>query len=339
MTADVWRNTMPQSSSANRRAASRRKRQPRQRASVASYVSCALSANTKRAYRSDLAQFRAWGGQIPCSAHLLARYLADSADSLKVSTLSRQLAAIAHAHNAKALPSPCQTPLVKSTLRGIRRTQGCNQKQALPITPSMLRLITRPNKGFSKTQNVRDRALLLTGFAGGFRRSELASLVLGDVAFKREGVVLRLRGGKTDQFARGRDVAIPYANRSSQCAVTALKRWLELLKPTALLLASRSGSLPDVPLFTAIDRHGHVRGALHAASIGWILTRRMLAAGIESAGFSAHSLRAGLVTSAAKAGVPVWSIQRQTGHRSLRTVQRYIRNLGEFECNAVTDVL
>jgi integrase len=330
---------MSQISNSSRRSAIRAKPTTASRPTVLRYVDCALSANTKRAYKADLARFRAWGGQIPCSVHLLARYLADSADSLKASTLSRQLAAIAHAHNAKSLPSPCQSSLVKSTLRGIRRAHGCAQKQALPITPSMLRLITRPRSEFSKLQNIRDRALLLVGFAGGFRRSELVSLRLGDVAFKGEGVVLRVRGGKTDPFARGRDVAIPYANKSSECAVTALKRWLELLKPTALLSASRTGSLRDIALFSGVDRHGNLRGALHAASIGWILTRRMHAAGIQSAGFSAHSLRAGLVTSAARAGVPLWSIQRQTGHRSMQTVQRYIRNIGEFECNAMTDVL
>jgi integrase len=305
---------------------------------VKSYVDCSLSPNTKLAYACDLAKFRAWGGTIPCTPRLLARYLAANAASLRPSTLARRVAAIAHAHNAKQLNSPTSSPLVKSTLRGIRRAHGCHQKQALPLTLSMMRRLARPDRALGKLRDARDRALLLLGFAGGFRRSELASLRLGDLHFTRKGVVLRLRSAKTDPYAKGRDVAIPYASSSSVCPVAAQTRWLNLLRPHVQNL-NQSGCITNVPLIASIDRNNHVRNGLSAASIGWLLARRMEAAGIPATGYSAHSLRAGLITSAARAGVPIWSIQRQTGHRSPATVQRYIRNLDAFECNATDRLL
>ncbi len=309
----------------------------RQALNVKAYVACSLSLNTKKAYDADLARFKAWGGSIPSTPQTLARFLAEGAATHKPSTLTRQVAAIAHAHNTKGLPSPTSSPLVKSTLRGIRRTHGCRQKQAQPLTPRMLHRLVKSNPSYSKLQNARDRALLLLGFAGGFRRSELSSLRLGDIALTRRGVVVRLRSTKTDQFGKGREVAVPYT-RNAHCPVQALKRWLRL-QQSQLDQLRAALSPTDIPLFASIDRHGHIRPGLSPASIGWILIRRMQAAGMQTAGFSAHSLRAGLVTSAAKAGVPIWAIQRQTGHRSDLTVQRYIRNLGAFECNAASGLL
>lgn len=305
--------------------------------SVRSYVASSLSMNTAKAYASDLAKFKAWGGVIPSTPKLLARYIAHGAASLKPSTLTRQLAAIANAHNAKGLHSPTSSPLVRSTLRGIRRTLGCRQKQALPVTPAMVHRIAKADPHHSQLQNARDRALLLLGFAGGFRRSELCALRLGDVSIARRGAVVQLRGSKTDPFAKGRNVAIPYSV-TSYCPVEALKRWIKLQR--RLLEASSSDESPDeFPLFSGIDKHGHLRRGLNAASIGSILLRRMRACGLDTAGYSSHSLRAGLVTSAAKAGVPIWAIRRQTGHRSDLTVQRYIRNLRPFESNAAAGLL
>jgi integrase len=255
------------------------------------------------------------------------------ATSLKPSTLSRQLAAISHAHTANGLASPTKAALVRSTMRGIKRTHGSKQKQAKPISISMLHKVVNRLPALCRLRNSRDRALLLLGFAGGFRRSELASLRMGDITLTRQGALVRLRSAKTDQLGKGRDVAIPYA-KSSACPVKALKEWIKAMH-------AQTTCCRDVnpPLFTSIDRHGHIRSGLNAASIGWILLRRMRAAGLDTAGFSAHSLRAGLVTSAAKAGVPTWAIQQQTGHRSEEMVKRYIRDLDAFACNATAGLL
>ena len=306
----------------------------RRTGAVNHYVNCSISRSTIRAYAADLSHFRAWGGKIPSSPEQLARYLAEQAQRLKISTLKRHVAAIASAHHARTLPSPSTSPLVKNTLRGIGRAHGCQQKQAHPLLPAMLRELIKECKTFSNAQNTRDRALLLVGFSGGFRRSELCALRVSDLSFTNDGLVIRLRSGKTDQYFLGRDVAIPAASKSKLCPVKAVAAWLKLLRSEF-----PSGDPRVLPLFNGIDKHGHIRAGMHPATVGSILRRRMLACNMSVEGFSAHSLRAGLVTSAAQAGVPLWVIQKQTGHKSHVTVQRYIRNLQPFECNAALALL
>lgn len=303
---------------------------------VKRYLNNSLAANTLKAYARDLDRFKKSGGGIPATAEQVARYLAAAAEELKPSTLARQIAAISYAHEQRGLQSPTKSAVVRRTLRGIRRTKGVAQRQATPITPRLVRQMVSPLGSLSAAQNHRDAALFLVAFAGGFRRSEIASLCVSDLSFTKQGVLIRLRGSKTDQYHRGRDVAIPKAPDARQCPVRALRRWL------ATVESLRDGDArPDseLPVFCSIDKHGNLRGRLHSASVGWLLKRRLALHGLSPAGFTAHSLRAGLVTSAAKAGVPVWAIQRQTGHRSESTVHRYIRGLSAFECNPLTALL
>ncbi|MFD1581510.1 site-specific integrase [Ramlibacter ginsenosidimutans] len=303
---------------------------------VKQYLRNSLAANTLRAYARDLERFKNAGGRIPATADQVARYLASAADELKPSTLARQIAAISFAHEQRGLQSPTRSAVVRRTLRGIRRTKGVAQKQATPITPQLLKQMVKPLRGFSEAQNRRDAALFLLAFAGGFRRSEIASLCISDLSFTKEGLLVRLRSSKTDQYQRGRDVAIPKAPHAQQCAVRALRSWLDTL---LRLRKDDAASDTDRSVFCGIDKHGNVRGRLNSASIGWLLRRRLTLHDLTTDGFTAHSLRSGLVTSAAKAGVPVWAIQRQTGHRSESTVHRYIRGLGAFECNALAGLL
>lgn len=308
---------------------------PRHSSEVRRFLSNSLAANTLRAYTRDLDRFKRHGGRIPATPDQVARYLAAAAGELKPSTLARQVAAISYAHEQRGLASPTKTAVVRRTLRGIRRSKGVAQKQATPLTPDLVRAIARPLQCLTEAQNQRDAALFLLAFAGGFRRSEIASLCVGDMALSKQGLVVKLRSSKTDQYHRGREVAIPNARDPQQCPVRALRRWL-----TAL--ATLRGQKPDhsLPLFCSIDRHGNARATrLNSASVGWLLRRRLALHGLPQEGYSAHSFRAGLVTSAAKAGVPVWAIQRQTGHRSESTVHRYIRGLNAFECNALTALL
>jgi integrase len=309
---------------------------PRRSQDVKRYLRNSLAANTLKAYARDLDRFKKLGGSIPATGEQVARYLAEAAEELKPSTLARQIAAIAYAHEQRGLQSPTKAAVVRRTLRGIRRTKGVAQKQATPITPELVRKMARPLRCFSEVQNHRDAALFLMAFAGGFRRSEIASLCVSDLSFTQQGLLIRLRNSKTDQYQRGRDVAIPTAPHPQQCPVRALRRWL------ATLEALRGADLPphsEVPVFCGIDKHGNLRGRLNSASVGWLLRKRLALHGISPEGFTAHSLRAGLITSAAKAGVSVWAIQRQTGHRSESTVHRYIRGLDAFECNALTALL
>lgn len=302
---------------------------------VTRFLSNSLAPNTLRAYARDLERFKQNGGRIPATPEQLARYLAMAAAALKPSTLARQVAAISYAHEQRGLPSPAKTAVVRRTLRGIRRAKGVAQKQATPVTPELVREVARPLRCLTEAQNQRDAALFLLAFAGGFRRSEIASLRVGDLSFSKQGLVIKLRSSKTDQYQRGRHVAIPKARDPQQCPVRAVRNWLASM--AALKGADPS---PELPLFCSIDRHGNARAnRLNSASVGWLLRRRLALHGLPNAGYTAHSFRAGLVTSAAKAGVPVWAIQRQTGHRSESTVHRYIRGLNTFECNPLTALL
>ncbi|RYE45580.1 MAG: site-specific integrase [Hyphomicrobiales bacterium] len=293
---------------------------------VAAYVSNGLSENTKRAYAADLRHFKRWGGCVPATPVIVARYLVSCAKTLKVSTLTRRLAAIAHAHAARGLASPTQSMLIRATMRGIKRVHGIGQTQAKPVTLAMLRAMVRRRACYSKARNARDRALLLVGFSGGFRRSELVGIEDTDLQFSHAGVSITLRRSKTDPHGRGRTVALPYC-RGTLCPVKALKSWLA--ESHAQKLDERCHAV-----FRRVDRYGRIGDALGDAAVGLILKDRIRACGIPSHGFSAHSLRAGLITAAAKAGATTWAIQRQTGHRSESTVHRYIRELSPFARNA-----
>jgi integrase len=174
---------------------------------------------------------------------------------------------------------------------------------------------------------VRDAAILLVGFAGAFRRSEIVNLEFGDLAFVQQGVVIHLRYSKTDQEGKGRKVAIPYA-KGSVCAVRALQRWL------------RVSSVKEGKVFRAVNRHGSIsRTGLRANVVGRIVKKRVAQIGLDPSQYAGHSLRAGLVTSAAKAGVSSWKIRQQTGHKSDAMLNRYIRDDQIFLGNAAASVL
>lgn len=295
------------------------------------YLSSARSKNTQRAYESDMQHFRRWGGRIPATPETLARYLADCAEQWKFATLARHVISIGQAHVARSKSNPADSALVKAMLRGIRRQHGAAQRQAKPLTTAQLKKLVPPVVGDRPLRDCRDRAILLVGFAAAFRRSELVSLRVSDIDWSRRGVVLHLRASKTDAARIGRHIALPFA-QGSLCPVRALKVWL-----TA---SSIQNAQEDRPLFSRIDRHGIVgTAALSGAAVGLILKIRMRVAGIDANGYSAHSLRAGLVTTAAFAGVPTWQIRRQTGHTSEQMVARYIRSSDLFNGNAARAVL
>lgn len=230
------------------------------------------------------------------------RYLAAHATTLRVATRKRQLAAIAHAHDRLALPCPSRTPLVRNTLRGIRRKHGAQQKEAKALTTAALSKLVTATPHFSALQDSRDRALLSLGFAGGFRRSELCALHVGDLNFTKAGVLVRLRQGKTNQFATGRDVAIPGAANSKLCPVAALRKWIQLVKRRFTDAAN------GLPPFGSIDRYGNFRPGLNAATVRVILEAK----GLDP---------------------------RQTGHKSAASATKYIREIDTIRCNAAQAVL
>lgn len=278
---------------------------------VAQYVQACLSANTLRAYEADIRHFLGWGGQIPSTELEVASYLAAHAAFQKLSTLRRRLAAIAKAHSAHGHVDVTRGPLIKATLQGIKRTRGAAQVGAMPIDGDQLRFVL--SRMGDRLQDIRDRALLLLGLAGGFRRSELVGLNVEDLEQSARGARITLRKSKTDQAQVGRTLGIAITG-GSDCPVGALNAWLSAAD-------IRSG-----PLFRPVDRYGNVKGTrLSGEAVSLIVKRRV--PGSASAGtVSAHSLRAGYVTAAANHGTPLWKIRRQTGHKSDDGVQRYIRN-------------
>ena len=294
-------------------------------AAVASYVRDSLAANTRRAYLSDLRHFEGWGGSLPASPATIAAYLAAHADSLSVATLVRRLASISKAHRAQGLSNPTRSELVRTTLRGIKRTRRCAQRQAKPLLQEDLLLVL--DAIGDRLKDIRDCALLLIGFAGALRRSELVALDVADIATVRRGIVLHLPRSKTDQDGQGHKIAIPFG-RSRWCPVAALDAWLQ------------ASGISEGAIFRPVDRHERVHNArLSGEAVSIIVRERTAAAGLDQTGYSGHSLRAGLATSAAQAGVPTWRIRQQTRHASDAMLSRYIRDGELFSDNAAGALL
>lgn len=298
---------------------------------VQAYIRHAKAVNTVKAYRQDWADFVAWCEvygltPLPATPETVARYLTAQAETLKVSTLQRRLSAISQAHTAKGYPrfSVRDEPL-RSVWAGIRRVHGVAPQGKVPVvTADIKAMVARLPDSLL---GVRDRALLLVGFAGAFRRSELVSLQYDDIRFTSEGLTVQLRRSKTDQEGRGRVVGIPYGSHRETCPVRSLQAWLE------------AAGITEGPLFRPITRHGQIQpGALSDKAVALIVKRWAQAAGLDPAQYAGHSLRAGLATAAAQAGVPERVIMAQTGHRSVTMVRRYIRTGSLFRENAAAEV-
>ena len=284
-----------------------------------------MSDNTRHAYRSDLRHFLDWGGAVPTDDRTVAEYLATHADILSVATLVRRLAAIGKAHTMRGLSSPTSSDLVRMTMQGIRRKHGRPpQQMAAAVKADILAMVAGLGDG---PRDCRDRALILIGFAGALRRSELVAITCSDIERVPQGIVMTITRSKTDQEGRGRRIGIPYAH-DRVCPVKALEAWL------------RVSGINDGPVFRAVSRHGRIGlGALSDKAVALIVKERAEAAGLDPGRYAGHSLRAGFATSAAAAGVPLWKIRAQTGHASDAMLGRYVREGELFEDNAAGTVL
>jgi integrase len=281
-------------------------------AKVLEFIAGATSVNTRRAYESDLRHYIAWGGKIPSTDRLIARYLADHAGLLAMSALARRLVAIRSAHIGRGLMDPTKSELVRLTFRGIRRKYGRAQRRVLALGPSDLLAIVRLLR--QSPTDLRDAAILLVGFAGAFRRSELAGVDRNDIEIGEDGISISLRRSKTDQEGEGRTVRIPRVG-GPLCPVATLQRWLAFAEIVA-------GAV-----FRPVTKDGKVLSArLSPDAIACILKKRVQAIGHDPAHYSGHSLRAGFATAAARIGEPMWRIRVQTGHLSDSVLERYIRD-------------
>ena len=225
------------------------------------------------------------------------------------------------------MPTPSTTRhlAVSETLKGIKRTIGSAQKCKAPLlTKDLRRILDHLPKGMA---GLRDRALLLVGFAGGFRRSELAALTTADVCFTDDGLLVTLRRSKTDQEGSSRKIGIPWGQSPDTCPVRSLKEWLSAAR------------IANGHLFRAITRHGKIGSvALNPESVALIVKRVAGRAGYDPRSLGAHSLRAGLATQAAINGATELTIMRQTGHRSLAILRRYIRDGDLWRDNAAASL-
>jgi integrase len=251
----------------------------------------------------------------------VAEYIAECAARLKVGSIQRRLNAITEAHKAIAAESPGRHPIVANTLKGIRRTIGKPPSQKAPtLTADIRAMIDAADAGII---GIRDRALVLLGFAGAFRRSELVALDVEDCAFGKDGLTVTLRRSKTDQDGTGRKIGIPYGSNPETCPVRTVQGWLE------------QAGIAIGPLFRAMDRHGHIRsGPLSGIDVARVVKKLAIRAGFDPGKYAGHSLRAGHATSAATAGASERSIMNQTGHRSVQMVRRYIRDGNLFRENS-----
>jgi integrase len=282
--------------------------------------------NTLRGYRADWRDFCAWCeshglSPLPASPETVAAYIAECAGRLKVGAIQRRLNAIAEAHKATGLDSPTSAGMVRNTLKGIRRTLGTASAPKSPtLTDDIRAMVDACDSGLIGT---RDRALILLGFAGAFRRSELVGLDIADCAFGKEGLTVTLRRSKTDQDGAGRKIGIPYGSNPETCPVRTVQAWL-----------AEAGADAG-PVFRSISRHGQVNaGRLSGIDVARVVKKLAERAGLDPAKFAGHSLRAGHATAAAIAGASERSIMKQTGHRSVQMVRRYIRDGSLFRENS-----
>lgn len=294
------------------------------------YARASKSTSTVRAYSSALRAFCGWCESmgvtsVPAAPSSVAGYVAHMASTSKVATIERHLAAIAEAHRLVGLETPTTDPAVTTVMKGIRRTLGVRQEGKEPVLVAHLRRIVEVLP--SNLLGTRDRALLLLGFSGAFRRSELVALDVADLDFREDGLVVTIRWSKTDQEGNGRQVGVPFGSCPTTCPVRALRRWLT------------EAAITEGPVFRPVNRHGQLGAErLSGKAVGLVVQRSVGKIGLESADFGGHSLRAGLATAAAGAGVSELAIMRQTGHRSLATLRRYVRPASLFIGNAAAQV-
>lgn len=292
---------------------------------VEHFVTASLSEASKRAYRLDIAHFEGAGRHLPATPQSIAEYLAEGAKTYAVATIQRRLASISKAHRAIGIDDPTKSELVRATLRGIRRTRGVKQRQAQALLRADLFAVL--DLLGDRAKDHRDRAMLMLGWACALRRSELVALDVEDIALTSQGALITIRKSKTDQEARGREIALPFG-RTRHCPIAALKHWLEV------------AGIETGAIFPSMDKHGNLLSKRVTGEVVTdVIKASVKAAGYDPRGFSAHSIRSGFATSAEMAGATSHKIREVTGHRSEAGLAPYLRTVNLFDDAAVARVL
>ena len=291
------------------------------------------STNTLRAYQSDFKDFSAFCvknglNSMPTEAKILSLYLTHLSNTSKFSTLKRRIASISVIHKMKGHYLDTKHPIIMENLHGIRRLKGTIQKAKKPILINDLKKIVNvidqhinnyKSKDIEKLKSIknkiRDKAMILIGFSGGFRRSELVSIDYEDIEFVAEGMKIFIKRSKTDQSGEGMIKAIPYFDNKIYCPVIAIKHWIELNK-------IKSGKI-----FAISDK-----------SVALIIKKYASISGLDSNKYGGHSLRSGFATSAAESGAEERNIMAMTGHKTTQMVRRYIQEANLFKNNALNKI-
>jgi site-specific recombinase XerD len=300
------------------------------------YAAESHAPRTREAYRYQWQTFAAWCEArqleaLPAEPATLAAYIAGRTDEgWKPASVALALTAIRAAHRAAGLEHAANHPAVVAVQKGARRAVGTVQRRAAPAVVDELRAMVGALPGLADGAPtlgaLRDRALLVVGFAGAFRRSELVALDVADVTDTADGLVVTVRRSKTDQEGAGVRVGLPFGGNPATCPVRAVRAWLE------------AAGITTGALFRAVDRHGHVGERLAGAEVARIVKRSAARAGLDASRYSGHSLRAGLATTAARAGKGDRAIMAQGRWTSRGMVDRYVREARLFADNAAAGV-
>jgi len=290
--------------------------------------------NTLRAYKSDFRDFGVFCAKhgfnsMPTEPKIVSLYLTHLSNSTKISTLRRRLVSIGVVHKLKGHYLDTKHPVIIENLMGIKRKKGSIQIGKKPILINHLKEIINviDNQKIEKIKKLRNRTLILIGFGGGFRRTELISIDYEDLDFVEEGLKITLRRSKTDQFGEGLVKGIPYFTNEKYCPVISLKNWINLSK------------IKKGPIFRRFAKGSILTSnRLTDQSVVLIIKDCLKLAGIESKNFSGHSLRSGFATVAAESGADERSIMAMTGHKTTQMVRRYIKEANIFKNNALNKV-
>lgn len=285
------------------------------------YARASKSDSTLKTYKAAWSVFTGWCSlngltSMPSTPDVIVAYVADQAERVKPQTLRKHLAAISQAHKLAGHPSPLQHEAVRLTMRGLCRVKGSASapKKALRVEHLKKMLAELPGTDVG----TRDRAIMLVGFCGGMRRSEVVALDASDVAFEPEGLVITIRKSKRDQEGKGRQLPIPRGRHEATCPVRALRRWMD------------TQGITEGPLFVRLDPGGRGK-RLNGRAVALLVKQAAARAGLDPDMFSGHSLRRGFATEAARAGASEREIAKTTGHASMAVLRSYIEAGTIFE--------
>ena len=292
------------------------------------------ASNTLRAYKSDFKDFAGFCAKhgfnsMPSEPKVVSLYLTHLSAKSKMSTIRRRLVSIGVVHKIKGHYLDTKHPIVIENLMGIKRKKGSIQTGKKPILINHLKQIINiiDEQKIEKIKKLRNKALILVGFSGGFRRTELVSIDHEDLDFVEEGVKITLKRSKTDQFGEGQIKGLPYFTNEKYCPVTSLKNWIYLSKIKTGPVFRRFVKGPILTSHRLTDQ-----------SVVLIIKECLKLAGIENQNYSGHSLRSGFATVAAESGADERSIMAMTGHKTTQMVRRYIRDANLFNNNALNKV-